>query len=1177
MFDRSRIFFSMPRSSTAKSFKPQSDSRSHAVQFFLCAAAILALFLLSPSPSAAQVNSASLRGTVTDATGAAVEGAQVSAELKDTNAPRTTVTNGTGDYSLSSLQPGNYTITVSKTGFSTFKQTNFTLEVGALASLDAALKVGSVSDVVEVSSETASIQTSDSTLGGVINEREVVDLPLNGRMFTQLLQLEPGTVPVDVSQNNGKQPGFGSGSPIPAINGGTNRSNLFFLDGIYASNPFFAGFSFAPSIDAIQEFKEQTHTDQAEFGGGTGAIVTTATRSGTNTFHGSAFEFLRNTVFDARNSFAVDVNGNPTKYPYIQNQFGGTVGGPIIKNKLFFFAYYEGGRQVQGLPGLSAVPTLAERNGDFSGLGPDGNPLATVYDPATYDPLTQTESPFPGNVIPTGRIDTQMQAFLNGIYPLPNLTTPIRGNNYISSTGNRGTQDQGSIRVDYNWGPKDVLYGRYSQGNAANTSPSALANLFVTGFSGFNTGGTWVHTFSPSLISTITVGVSKLDIPQAIVLPVDQGALFVAAGLGAGFTENPGGTAGPQVPVPNLNNGPYGGFWNGAGPIGPMTTSQISGSLTKVKGNHVLKFGGAWYKTWMYTNWNGNGESFSTHGTWNAACQFAYAGEGNEAAQAACPNYNPNNPNGPSLATAAGGDPVASMLLSLPIGANRNLGNSGVSLRMVNTDLFAQDSWKISQKLTLNYGLRWDYNSPVTETHNRLPTYDIYTQTYLVPDGDTDLPSGPLPANVALSGRRSITESQWGNFSPRIGIAYAINSKTVIRAGFGRSFDNYSQALQVAQQNRGAWPSGLSQNAASGDVNSAGISLKPDGTLYTGQNPFYGPPVVPASPLPSGGLGFQDVKWQPDSSWQYNLQVQRDFGNVGILSVAYVGSHTEHTTIALPYNVALEPTTTPCNPTCDRPDTVLGSGGTALQGNGTSNYNAFQANLTRPFIHGLAYTASFTWSKTMAIGNCGDFYQSCIQDPYHLQDEYGPSGLNVPLLFTLSALYELPFGKGKQFATEGVGAAILGGWQINGIIALRSGLPVNVVNGANSDNAHVGGGLQRANIISDPNSGAAHTTSSWFNPDAFVNPEIGTYGTAGLNALRGPDFRDFDFSVLRTFSLTERFRLQFRAEMFDVFNHPNYNNPNASVGSGGGFNTINSTVGGPGANRNIQFALKLMF
>jgi hypothetical protein len=1163
-----------------KKFVVQSEVCTRAVdvslpssaQLFLSRLSLISAFLfavlilLSPIPSAAQLNSASLRGTITDGTGAPVEGAQISAQVTATGSTREATSGGTGEYFISALEPGVYTISATKTGFNTFKATEFTLVVGQAGTLDIALKVGSVTQTVEVTSQTAQIQTADSTLGLVMNTREIQDLPLNGRMFTQLLQLNPGTVSLDVSQNNGKQPGFGAGSPIPAVNGGTNRSNLFFVDGIYASDPFFSGFSLSPSIDAIQEFKEQTHTDQAEFGGSTGATVTVVSLPGTNSYHGSVYEFLRNNDFDARNYFS------PTRLGFKQNQYGATFGGPVIKNKLFFFANYEGARAVQGLPSLSFVPTAAERNGDFSGLGPTGVPLPLIYDPATYNPVTQTETTFLAetgkNAIPTGRIDTQMQALLNGTYPAPNSTAA--GGNFLNTFGSAQVQDQGQIRVDYNVGPKDVLFGRFSKGHATNAAVQNLGNQFQTGFSGYNTGVNWVHTFSPTLITVVTVGINNLDIPQAVVYPVDQGALFTASGLAAGFNTNPGGTTGPQVPAANLSGGPYTGFWNGQGPIGPMTTGQVSASATKVIGDHIVKFGGGWYKTWMYTNFSGNNDNFSSEGTWNAACQFALT---NPVAAAQCPGG----------LTTAGGDPVASLLLSLPIGATRNLGNSGVSLRLVNTDFFVQDSWKISRKLTFNYGLRWDYNSPVTEKFDRVPTYDIYTQTYLVPNGDKDLPAGPLPANVALSGRRSPTQAHYDDFSPRLGLAYSLDTKTVIRAGFGRSFDSFSEALQTAQQNRGAWPSGLSQNSALGNVNTAGISLKPDGTLYTGQNPFFGNAVIPASPLPSSSLSFGDVRWQPDSSWQYNLQVQRDLGGVGIASVGYVGSHTEHATIYYPYNVALVPSVTPCPSTgCDRPDKVLGGGANDLLSGGTANYNALQANLSRPFVHGFSYNASFTWSRTFAIGNCGDFFQQCIQNPYNLKGEYGPSGLDVPLIFTMSTLYELPFGKNKRFVNDGVGAAILGGWQLNTIIALHSGIPGTLLDAAgNGDQANVGGGQQRGNIVSNPNSGAPHTPAEWFNPAAFAIPAPGTYGDAGLNSLRGPDFKDVDFAVVRTFSFTERFRLQFRAELFDLFNHPNFYFGNTPTGNltltNGSFNQITSTVGGPGANRDIQFALKLMF
>lgn len=1133
--------------------------------------ALALMLLLLPAQLFAQINSATLKGTVTDSSGAAIVGAEITATIPDRGTARTTTTNSVGEYALVSLEPATYTITVAKQGFTTFKQAGFTLEVDQVATVSPILQIGSISQVVEVSTETLQIQAADTTLGGVIQQRAIQDLPLNGRQFVQLLQLEPGTVPVDVSNNNGKQPGFGAGSPIPAINGGTNRSNLFYLDGIYATDPFFAGFSFNPSVDAIKEFKEQTHTDQAEFGGATGAIVTSVTRSGSNSLHGSAFEFLRNTVLDARNYFS------PTNLQYNQNQFGGTLGGPIVKNKLFFFAYYEGGRQVQGLPSYYQVPTVAERNGDFTGNGPDGvTPLPLLYDPTSYNPATYTEKTFVqeygSNKIPTALLNTGMQTWLNGFFPMPNLATPVNGNNYYSSFGNRQSQDQGTIRVDYNYGPKDTFYGRYSQGDATNSNGAGggpgLGWPFTTGFSGFNTGATWVHTFSPSLITTLTIGANKLDIPQSALGPPDQGEILTSSGMDAGFNPNPGGTSGPQAPAPNSLAG-YSGMWNGSGPIGPMTTGQISGDVTKVAGSHIVKFGAAWLKTWMYTNWNGNSIGFTNEATWNAACQFA--AQGIAAAEANCPGVTPANP---SLADA-GGDSAAGALLSLPNSANRNLGNSGVSLRMTVFSPFVQDSWKITPRLTLNYGLRWDYISPVTETQNRLPTYDIYNETYVVPNGDVDLPPPPQPPNVVVSNRRSITPRYWGNFSPRLGIAYQFDSKTVLRMGAGRSFDAYSETLQAAQEDRGGWPSGLSQNANTNNlINFAGISLKPDGTPYTGQNPFYGTPTIPPTPLPTGGLGFLDVRWEPDSSWQWNIQVQRDLGLVGIASVGYVGSNTIHTNLAYPYNNVTAPTTATC---CTRPDTVFGGAGTDELSSGTSNYNALQANLNRPFIHGFAYTASFTWAKNNAIANCGDWASACIQNAYNLRQEYGLSDLAVPLTFVASALYELPFGKGHAYVNEGVGAAILGGWQLGTIISLRSGLPVNATLGGNyGNNAGVGGGTLRPNFVSNPNSGAPHTIEEWYNPAAFALPALGTFGDAGMNALRGPDFRDVDFSVMRTFGITERFKLQFRAEMFDLFNHPNFNNPNLGFGNGN-FDTITSTVGGAGADRNIQFGLKLLF
>jgi hypothetical protein len=1116
------------------------------------------LLAVTPYGLHAQVNTASLTGTVTDLTGAVLVGAQVSVRNVETGATRVTVTDGAGSYNVPSLQPGKYVLTATHQDFNKAQRSDVTLEVAQVATLNFSLQPGNVSQTVEVATTAASIENTDTTLGTVIAQKQVVDLPLNGRQFSQLLQLAPGVVPIDNSQNAGKAPNFGAGAASPGVNGQSNRSNLFFVDGIIDSNPFFGGFSFSPSIDDIQEFKAQSHTDQAEYGQATGAIVSVITRPGTNSLHGSVFEFVRNTIFNTQiKNFAAT---SQPKLPYHQNQFGASLGGPIVKDKMFFFANYEGGRQIQPTPSYSTVPTSAERTGDFSGVLPGGvSPV--IYDPSTYNPATFTESPFPGNKLPS--VNAGMLAYLNGVYPMPNVPSAVNGvNNYLATTGNTTIADQGTVRIDYNLGTRDIFMGKYSQNAATLSSAASLNNLFETGFNGKNTGGSWVHTYSPTLVSDVVVAYNALNIPQQIIMPVSQDALFTAAGLGAGFNKNPGLTPFTLVPGYNLDGGNYSGFWNGAGPIGPMDITQASASVSKAEGRHSLKFGGSFYHTSMYTNWSGNQVDFSNKGTWNAACQFAGS---NPAALAQCPNYNANAGD-----LGGGGDPVASMLLSLPIDATRYLGNTGVNLRQNAITLFAQDTWAATPKLTATYGLRWDYNSPVTEANNRLAVYNIYTHQYEVVKGNTDLPSGSLPTNVVIGPTSSITKAYYTYFQPRLGIAYQFTPKTTLRAGVGRTFDSWGLPLQVAQENRGAWPSGYAQVGSVQLLNAAGISYKPDGTgAYTGQNPFVGTATLPNSPFPLGGLGFQDVKWQSASSFQWNVEVQQDFNKVGTFTLAYVGSQTEHLNISVPYNVA--PAST--NSTKVFPDTIFGSVGTDLQSGGTGKYESLQAQLSRAYSNGFVYNTSFTWSKSLALAQCGDFSASCIQNPNNLLADYGPTDLDIPLVFTFNTAYQLPFGKGKQFLTTGPASAILGGWQLNGIVTARSGTVINPTNGINGDTANAGGGNQRVNFVSNPNSGAPHTINAWFNPAAFALPANGTYGNAGIDSLRGPGFWDVDSSLFRNISFTERATLQLRVEAFNLFNHPNLANPNGSFG-GGGFNAITGTTG---TNRVLQLAGKILF
>jgi hypothetical protein len=1126
-------------------------SRKSGLTSFLSAFVVLVLAFFAPSMSHAQLSAGSLQGVVSDSTGAAVPGATISVTNASTAATVTATSNGNGEYRVGSLQPGIYSVTITHAGFKALKQDNVTIQVGESASLNETISIGEVSQTVEVATTSSAIANTDATLGTVVEQQQIVDLPLNGRQFSQLIQLEPGVVPIDNSQNAGKAPSFGGGGASPGVNGQTNRSNIFFLDGLIDSNPFFGGYSFSPSVDDIQEFKAESHTDQAEFGQATGAIVDVVTRPGTNTLHGSVFEFVRNTIL---NTQPKNFSGSAQpKIPYHLNQFGGSLGGPILKDKLFFFVNYEGGRQVTPTAQYSTVPTAAQRTGDFSGVIPGDPTTPTIYDPTTYNAVTHTISAFPGNKIPSGRIDAGMLAYLNGIYPLPNTTTATGINNYYTTLRNPVIGDQGSARVDYTIGQNDSILARYSQNQASVTSASSLADLFVTGFNGKNIGGTWTHTFSPTLVSQLTVGYNTLNIPQQIVLPISQDTLFASAGLGAGFPKNPGQTPFTLVPDMGLQNGNYSGFWNGAGPIGPMAITQYGLSVSKVVAAHTIKFGGSFYRTAMYTNWSGNHFDFSNEATWN-----------------------------PTTQQRTDGDPVASLLLSLPIDATRNLGNTGVNLRQIIPSAFVQDTWVVNPRLTVTYGVRWDYGSPVTETNNRLAVYNIYTHKYQIAQGDTDVPSGALPANVVYGPSNSITQAHNTYFQPRLGIAYAVTPKTTFRIGAGRTFDTWGLPLQVAQQDRGSWPSGVAQQASTQALNVAGVSLKPDNTPYTGENPFFGAAVLPASPLPAGGLGFQDVKWQPASSFQWNAEIQQSLGGVGSLRVAYVGSETEHQTINDPYNLA--PAQPSATATKAYPDTIFGSPGSVLTSIGTSSYNSLQADLSRTYANGLVYNLSFTYSKSLALAICGGDFNTCVQNPYNLGADRGPTNLDLPLITTFNIGYQLPFGHGKDFVTSGPGALLLGGWQVNSIFSTHSGTVINPSNGANGDTANAGGGNQRVNFVGNPNAGAPHTLHAWFNPAAFSLPAAGTYGNASLNSLRGPGFWNVDFSLFRDIPIHERFKFQFRTEVFNLFNHPNLGSPNGSFSGSatsggvttynGGFNTITGTTG---TNRVIQLAGKILF
>lgn len=1101
-----------------------SDSRKKTASRFGLAGLLILLLSLS-HPSLAQINLATITGTVTDSSGAVVPAATVTVQAVTTGAQRTTQTNGAGIFTVPLLQPGiPYTITVSKQGFVSSQQSNIELQVGQLAQINFALKVGAVGQTVQVSAAAPELETESAGLGTVISPKETLDLPLNGRQFTQLLQLAPGTVPLTVSQS--ATPGLGGsgsgGAITPAVNGQTNRSNMFFLDGIYASDPFFGTFSISPSPNAIQEFQEQTHTDQAQFGQSTGATINVATRAGTDQFHGSAYEFFRNAALAANNFFA------PIKGAYNQNQFGGTVGGPVLKDKLFFFGFYDGYRQTQAANNLSVMPTTAELGGDFSALLPN----VVIYDPTTYNPATNTTQPFKGNIIPKNRLNPGVLAVINAYYPTTGVNQNLPfANNYDNTANNTLTQNQYSARIDYNINSKNLLFGRVSISDSTTSTPQSLpVNPFNVGFNAQNDGINWIHTFSPTLVSQITFGYNRLDHPQEYLQP-NASSLFTTAGFGSGFTSNPGDILVPKIPGQHPSG--YANVSAGWGPIGPQDTYQYSGSVNKQEGKHALMFGASYYKTSMYTNWAEDDENYNQQATWN-----------------------PCGAKGPTgTCTGTGGNSLASMLLGLPDSASRQLGNSGVNLHSTIAGLFAEDSWKIRPDLTVNYGLRWDYTAPITESNNLLSGFNVYTGQWYIPKGDTSAPTGPLPANVINSPSNTITQKDFENFSPRLGFAYQVTPQMVVSAGAGITFDNWSGALQAAQNARGAWPAGASQNV--NNVNIAGLT--PD---TTAQNPFATlAPTIPSTPFPAGG-GFLDTKWKNAYSLQWNLQIQQEISHAGVFSLAYVGSSTSREAIQVPFNISTHLGPTQVLPFPDMSQFNM------LQSIGHMSYNALQAKYVKRYSSGVSIISSFTWSKSMDVG-CEDYWEGCnIQNPYDMRSNRSVDSVDLPVVFTTAAVYELPFGKGKAFANQGTASKLAGDWQVNTIITAHSGQPFTPT--INFDNANANGGTQRPNVIG--NTAGPKTVAEYFNTAAFAVAPPYSYGDAGRNSLRGPGFAEVDLSLFRDFNIKTT-QLEFRAEGFNILNHPNFANPDGVL-EDPTFGQILSTYGAP---RELQLAATFTF
>ena len=1054
----------------------------------------------------AQFDLGSVVGTVKDPSGLAVGGAAVELRSQTTNVSRQVKTSDLGRFDFLSLRPDTYTLTAKHEGFREKTQT-FTLAVGQRTELDMAMDIGSVNEQVTVAAEAARVETASSELSNVRTTKQVVDLPLNSRNFTQLVSLSPGVNNRGTSSNSVLQ-GYtsGRGTNGAVINGAPPENTVYLFDGIQSVDTDAGVLIFFPPVDAIQEFKVQTSSAPAAYGGGQG-IINVSFRSGSNGYHGSVYEFVRNSAFDAKNFFDSPAKPIP---PFRLNQFGGNIGGPVIiphlfngKDKLFFFADYEGKRVSQAQTFTSTVPTAAFKAGDFSTLSTQ-----------LFDPRTNPRTPFTRNQVPVSAFDPT-SVNLYQLFPAPNLPGIV--NNFLYNPPQITNVDQGDIRIDYRT-DRSSLFGRMSKENPNTITPGYLPAPAIGGGPS-RPGETPVPAWQGVIGYGISLGPSKYYEARIGYSRLHE---FI---IDTGYTL---GNLGEQYGIPNANAGDVPGFTNititgnvglgdGSGSLEKINNNwEVDQAFTWVKGNHELKFGFDWMSR-----------------------RFAF--------------FSPTYPNGTySFNGAYTGYGLTDFLFGHPISSTIDI-TKFFSLQRFQPSFYIQDNFRVNSKLTLNLGIRNDLVTPWKERNNRIAGFVPENGGNLVPVG-----TAPYTGDTPIDGR-------YTNWGPRAGFAYSVTPKTVIRGGAGIFYAFQSVTSNIS----------ISKNAPF----SGSLQTTNSATNYSGALPISaGFPAGRPDLFPVAGTAFvyypRDFKTPAAYEWNFNIQQQLWANDV--FSIAYVGQAGAHI-FALP-NIN-QATPGPGAVAGRRPYPNLGDG-TAVGPWGNSSYNSFQAAYEHKLSAGLTFLGAWTWSHS--IDDTSGTGSEGFQNPYDRHAYRGNSTFDVRHNVVLSWTYELPFGRGKRFlGSPGTFMQeVVGGWQLNGIDTFQTGTPFTVTMLSSLLNS--GSNAQWPNRVG---SGAVanQTIDHWFDTTSasFISPGDYIYGNSGRNILTGPGTTEFDLSVFKNFSLgsVEARRLQFRAEAFNVFNTPQFNIPNAQIGSPGAGRI--TSAGSPPlfqrTSREIQLALKLYF
>lgn len=1073
----------------------------------------LLLLLVLACPLTVLAQQSGIVGTITDSSGAVLTGVTITVKNVNTGETRQATSDSIGQYALPSLKSGTYEVSAEKQGFQRKNVDQLTLEVQAVRTIDLVLAPGAVSEQVNVTAAPTALQTTDSSVSTLLETKVVNEIPLNGRNFLQLQLLSPGVtlarggtftaVKIDAQSTS-----IGGGNV--SVNGMRDVYNDYLLDGVSFKDWIHGTNGFNPSVDAIQEFRVQTSNYTAEFGANAGGISNMVTKSGTNQYHGTLYEFLRNDKLDAMNYFSKKFGAE--KLPLRRNQFGATFGGPIIRDKTFFFGSYEGFREQRTTPLIDSFPTAAMRDGDFSELLADGT---QIHDPAG--------NPYPGNIITPSDILPEMPGYLDTYVPLPNL--PGLSSNFITPGTRSNTINQFIGRLDHSINSNMQVSGHYTYNKINDSPPSSNSNFFIKQFnSNHNVNLQLTDTISPTTIVELRAGYNLfkqfVNKNLANTTPNISRDIFGINGVASDARASDA----PFFITPGF--GSLGGYH-----FGPRQwfseRFEYSGNVSLVRGKHLIRAG---LQTVRHH------ETFPEIFIGNGL--FVFDG-------------------------SFTGYPMADMMLGIPQTFQMSPELFDPQFRQWEIMPWIQDDWRITPKLTLNIGLRYEYRPwPVSKDNSIsniiLPPGGGEASLVLAGPCTPNLPVRPCDSSLASSissTRSTIANTDRNNFAPRIGFAYRVGNadRTVVRGGYGVFYqpEPFNQFIFL----------GINPPFVSFYNRFVDTSNYQDWDFHN-----------PTAGSPPGGVQFTYIPSNSRTPYlqAWNLGVQHDLGAGVVLDVSYVGNKDTHLWARTWPN---QPPPGPGSVDSRRPYTNVST----VAGNepiGNANYNALQVRAERRFSKGLSLLGAYTWSKAITDTQGAETGAGVpdLQDNNNRRANRGLWSADARHRFTLSSVYELPFGSKRRYLSDVHGAVgkIVSGWQVATIVTVQSGQPQTAV--LPFDNPNVGEGAKLPDLLRNPNNGPK-TADKWFDTSAFAAPAPFAFGNEGIGAVTGPGITNVDLSLVKNTALTERVNLQFRAEAFNFANHTILGDPDMTFGSGS-FGSITSTRLD---NRELQFALRLVF